>query len=490
MLHLHWGFAPNPTRISSAKAVRTRASFVSRGPTAKMIRRLTSRISSDEGLSWRAMRSAMWILTGFGGSQALRLVVNLALARLLFPSAFGTMALIMVLIQGLNNFSDVGTRPAVMRSPRGDDEDFLNTAWTIEIMRGVVLWLVCCAIAVPYARFYDAPELAAYLVVAGFGTVVHGFSPMRVLTAERHLSLRQVTKADLLSQLITSVMLVILAWMTRSVWALVVMLALGGIVRNIVMLWMIPGHRDKLQWDRSAVQEMTSFGKWIFPSTIMGFLIAQGDKAILGRYMTLTQLGLYNIGFFLASFPLQLGGAIVSRIMIPLYRESPPSAGSHEFGRVRRIRFALTGAILAVTMIAAILGPWVVELLYDDRYRQSGIIVTLIASVVVPQIIMLGNDLPALAAGDSRGFFYVTAVRSVLFISCFLFGSHVAGLFGALVGQAVGSILSYPAVSWLARRHHAWDPLHDGIYAVIAAIGLSLILLPRLDQIRALAQFG
>ncbi|WP_299904137.1 oligosaccharide flippase family protein [uncultured Paracoccus sp.] len=455
-----------------------------------MIRRLTSRLYHDEGLSWRALRSGMWILAGFGGGQALRLVVNLALARLLFPSAFGTMALIMVLIQGLNNFSDVGTRPSVLRSPRGDDPDFLNTAWTIEIMRGVALWLACCAMAVPFARFYDAPELAPYLFVAGFGTVIHGLTPMRVLTAERHMSLRQVTKADLLSQVITSVMLVILAWITGSVWAMVVMLAIGGIVRILIILWMIPGHRDRLHWDRAAVHELTSFGKWIFPSTIMGFLIGQGDKAILGRYLSLTQLGLYNIGFFLASFPLMLGGAIVSRIMIPLYRESPPSAGRDEFDRVRRIRFALTGGIVFATLLVAFLGPWIVDLLYDDRYRESGIMITLIASVVVPQIILLGNDLPALAAGDSRGFFYLTAARAVLFLSCFWFGSHVAGLYGALIGQAVGNILSYPAVALLARRHKAWDPLHDGVFALIAAIGLSLILLPRLDQIRALTQVG
>ncbi|AUH63824.1 oligosaccharide flippase family protein [Paracoccus zhejiangensis] len=455
-----------------------------------MIRRLTSRLYHDEGLSWRALRSGMWTLAGFGGGQALRLVVNLALARLLFPSAFGTMALIMVLIQGLNNFSDVGTRPAVLRSPRGDDPDFLNTAWTIEIMRGVALWLVCCALAVPYARFYDAPEIAAYLVVAGFGSVIHGLQPMRILTAERHMSLRQVTKADLLSQVITSVMLVILAWVTASIWALVVMLVVGGIVRILIMLWMIPGHRDRLQWDREAVHELTSFGKWIFPSTILGFLINQGDKAIFGRYLTLTQLGLYNIGFFLASFPQMLGSAIVARIMIPLYRESPPGAGPNEFGRIRRIRFALTGGILSATLLVAFLGPWLVELLYDQRYQQSGIMVTLIASVVVPQVILLGNDLPALAAGDSRGFFYLIAVRAVLFLSCFWIGSHFGGLLGALLGQAVGTILSYPALALLARRHHAWDPLHDGVFALIAVTVLSLILFPRLDEIRALAQVG
>ena len=81
-------------------------------------------------------------------------------------------------------------------------------------------------------------------------------------------------------------------------------------------------------------------------------------------------------------------------------------------------------------------------------------------------------------------------VKTVLFLSCFWYGSHVAGLFGALVGQAVGNILSYPAVAWLAARHKAWDPLHDSIYAAIAAVTLFLIIAPRLDAIRALSLVG
>ncbi|WP_255471235.1 oligosaccharide flippase family protein [Paracoccus sp. M683] len=441
-------------------------------------------------MSWRALRGAIWTLLGFGGNQAIRLVVNLILARLLFPSAFGTMALLMVVIQGLNNFSDVGTRPGVIRSPRGDEPEFLNTAWTIEIIRGVVLWLTCCALAVPFARFYDTPELATYLMVAGFSAVIAGFTPMRVLTAERHLSLRSLTKADLLTQLVTSSVLILLAWMTGSVWAMVITLGFGGIIRIAIILWLIPGDRDRLFWDRAAVRELTSFGKWIFPSTIMGFLISQGDKAILGRYLTLAQLGLYNIGYFLASFPLMLGGSVMGRIMMPLCRESPPSSGREAFIRLRRIRFVLTGSIMVATLLVALLSPAIVGFLYDERYQQSATMLTLIACVAVPQIVVLGYDAVALAAGDSRGFFILIAVRAVLFLGCFWVGSHMAGLYGALLGQFIGTVLNYPTVVWLARKHHAWDPLHDATYALIGLIGLIMIALPRLDAIRQLALIG
>ena len=95
-------------------------------------------------LTARALRSALFTLGGFGSAQLIRLASNLILTRLLFPEAFGMMALTMVFLQGLQMFSDVGVAPAIQQSKRGDDADFLDTAWTIQVVRGLCLWLAAC----------------------------------------------------------------------------------------------------------------------------------------------------------------------------------------------------------------------------------------------------------------------------------------------------------------------------------------------------------
>ena len=64
------------------------------------------------------------------------------------------------------------------------------------------------------------------------------------------------------------------------------------------------GSPQPLPWERGAAHELVHFGKWIFLSTVCGFLVAQGDKLILGKYLSLDALGIYNIGYFLASFPI------------------------------------------------------------------------------------------------------------------------------------------------------------------------------------------
>lgn len=435
-----------------------------------------ARLLQGDGLGRRALRGSLWTIVGFGGSQGLRLASNLILTRLLFPEVFGLMALIMVVIQGLNNFSDVGVGPAIMQSRRGDDPDFLNTAFTMQAVRGLVLWLACIVLAVPIAHFYDTPELAWYLPVAGFISVINGLLTTRMEQANRHLQLGLLTRIELTSSVISIVLTVLLAAVMRSAWALVIGMVVGTAIHWLLAETMLPGNRNRFRWDRSAVAELMSFGKWIFPSTIVGFGIAQGDRAILGKYLTLDELGIYNIAFFLASFPLLLAISVIWKLMIPVYREHHQDASATLTHRLRRIHWGLTGGFLAVLVVMAALGPWIVSLLYDPRYESAGMMLPMIACATIPQIVMLSYDQAALANGDSKRFLVVTTIRATLFLSFYWFGVHFAGLPGALAGQALAAMLAYPAIVWIARRYRVWDPVHDLTFFTAGAVAALLIL--------------
>lgn len=426
--------------------------------------------SFSGGRLWaRAARSTTWIALGYAGGQALRLGSNLVLTRLLFPEAFGLMTLVTVLLVGLAMFSDVGLGPSISRSPRGDEPDFLNTGWTLQVVRGVGLWIATCVLAWPAAAFYGEPLLAHILPVAGLTLLVQGFYPTRMLTAHRHLSVGRLTLLELGGQAAGIATMIVLAALMQSVWALVIG-GIAGAAATLVLTWRhLPGARNRLRWDRTVVRDLVGFGKWIFLSTVMGFFLSQGDKAVLGKFLPLDALGIYNIGFFMASFPTLLGLAVVSRVMIPLYRERPPAASPANFARLRRFRSTLTGGLLALLIVLAFAGVPLIELLYDPRYHAAGAIMVMIACAQMPVVIGMTYDQVALAAGDSRRYFALTSVRTALQLTCLIAGVAGWGLAGALVGQAAAAILAHPFVALLARRHAAWDPLHDAGFAVIAA---------------------
>ncbi|MDE4131496.1 oligosaccharide flippase family protein [Phaeobacter sp. QD34_3] len=446
---------------------------------------------SGQGLLARVLRSASWLMIGYGGSQALRLAANLILARLLFPEAFGLMALVTVVTVGLSLFSDVGIGPAIAQNARGDDPDFLNTAWTIQVIRGFGLWAATLLLAWPVAWLYEAPDLMLYLPIAGSALAIAGFNPTRIETAHRHLLVGRLTALDLAAQAIGVGFMVLLAWASGSIIALV----LGGVIQAGAKLLLthygLPGERNRFRWERKAAQELIRFGKWIFLSTAFWFLTSQGDRAILGRFVPLDVLGIYNIGYFLASFPMLLGHAVNQRLMIPVYRDKPADGPPENRRKHRLLRAGLSAVILSMLLLMAWVGPWLTDLLYDDRYRQAGEMIVLISLALAPAVITMTYDQAALAAGDSRAFFVFTASRAVLQTVLFLLGTLWFGLPGGIAALGLAMIAAYPVLIWLARRHGAWDPLHDLISALIVSViggGALWWHLPQVEElIRALS---
>ncbi len=426
------------------------------------------------GLFARAMRGSALTAGSYVITQGLRLGSNLILARLLFPEAFGIMALVSVVLVGMVMFSDVGVSAAIAQHPRGDDQDFLNTAYTIHVFRGAMLWLATAALAWPLAAFYHAPELTSLLPVAGLTLFIAGFNPTRIDTATRHLLLGRVTLLDLAAQIIGIVAMVALALIFRSVWALVIGAIIGSAAKLILTDLGLPGPRNRFHWEKAAGHDLVHFGKWIFLSTACGFLLSQGDKAIFGHYLSLDALGIYNIGFFLASFPLMLARAVNSRIMIPLYRNHPPAGNARDFTRMRRLRFLLSGGVVVMLGGLALIGPALVGLLYDARYGAAGAIVVAVALVQMPETIAITYDQSALAAGNSRGYFWLQALKATVQTLAFLLGIKLGGLAGALLAQGLAMVAVHPAVILLARRHRAWDPLVD---VTLYALALALVAL-------------
>ena len=448
---------------------------------------MVGRILRGNGLFARALRGSAWAGSGHIVSQVIRLASNLILTRLLYPEAFGLMSLVTVLMIGVTMLSDVGIGVSVSQNKRGDEPEFLDTAWTIQVLRGGLLWVLLCAVAWPLSLVYSEPTLVYFLPVAGISVLIAGFNPIRLETAGRHLLLGRVTVLDLASQVIGILLTILLAWLTGSVWALVLGQVAGAAVKLVLAYVMIPGEPSRFYLEPAAAQEIVRFGKWIIPSTAFGFMLGQGDRVILGVYLTLEMLGVYNIGQFLAAAPLLLFGAITGRVFIPVYREFADSGGAASARKLRLLRFALTGAIMTMVVVIAFIGAPLVWFLYDERYADAAVIVILVAVCSLPQVIGMTYDRSALAAGDSRSFFLVIAFRGILQVGAFIIGAEMAGIVGALVAQGVASIIGHFSLIWLARKHHVWDLQHDLLFALLAAIFGALAIYSNWDLVHSFA---
>ncbi len=104
-------------------------------------------MTGKRSLRQRIIHAGLWTIGGHASSQILRLISNLLTTRLLVPEAFGIMALANTFVLGLALFSDVGLGQSVVRSKRSEDPAFTNTVWTLQALRGCLIWSLCLGLA-------------------------------------------------------------------------------------------------------------------------------------------------------------------------------------------------------------------------------------------------------------------------------------------------------------------------------------------------------
>jgi O-antigen/teichoic acid export membrane protein len=404
---------------------------------------------SDRVLGATVRRGTMWSLAGYGGSQLLRFAGNLVLTRMLVPEAFGLMALLNALLQGLQLFSDIGIGPGIIQNRRGDEPAFLDTAWTVQVVRGFFLWMAACALALPFASFYGDPALSRLVPLVGLTALIAGFNSTRIFCLYRRVDLARISMLELGSQAAgIAGMIAFAALIERSIWALVAGSVAGTLAKMILSHTMLPGHANRFRWDASALGPMLRFGRWIFCSTILTFLVGQSDRLIFGKMVPIAMLGVYSVASMIALVPAVALSRMASSVFFPVYSRVHNEGGdlSATFGRARYAALVLGG-----WMISGLIGGGAaaVRLLYDERYVEAGWIVQVLAAGSLFAILESTYGAVLLARGETRWVAAANAGKLVGMVVLLPIGYAFGGFAGAVVGLAASDIVKY-AVSALA----------------------------------------
>jgi O-antigen/teichoic acid export membrane protein len=398
----------------------------------------------------------MWSTGGYVLSQAVRFGSNLVMTRLLVPEMFGVMAIAWLVINGLALFSDVGLQQSVVQSRRGDDPRFLNTVWAIQIRRGFLIalcaWVVSLLVGlanhwgvVPAKSVYAERDLPFVIAAVAFCAIVSGFDSTKLLEASRRLSLGRVAGIELVAQVAGLASMLIWTIFERSIWALVV----GGVCSALVKMalshaW-LPGAKNRWQWDSTAFNEVIHFGKWIFVSSVLGYLVNSGDRLLLGGLIDAGTLGVYVIAYFVYRSGEQMLTKVIGDVSFPALSEvarERPAELKRSYYQFHRVVAALTYFGAGVLMTS---GRSLIDLLYDQRYAQAGPILQVfgVALFTVPYHISFQCFM---ALGVPRLLPNIAGVRLIALCALTLAGFHLGGFNGAVIG-IVASYFSWIPLS-------------------------------------------
>lgn len=439
--------------------------------------RLLGAVRLREGsLTALAMRGAFWTVTGFGLQYALKLISTLFLTRLLNPDAFGLMSLAAVVLTGLNLLSDIGTTPSVIRSQRGDEPEFLRTAWTLQAGRGVIIAACACLLAWPAAQLYDEPLLFPMIVALSITTLLQGLSSIALPLAQRNMALRQITLLDISVQAITTVATILLAWLLQSVWALVLGALCGSTLRLMLSHLVLPPFPHAFRLERDAVSEILTFGRWILLATLLTFLGGKGIDAIRGTLVPVDMLGMLVLAGTISWALGDLVGKLLGNIAFPalsrILRERPQDAARN----LRKIQFVLVMGALPGFLLLSFVANDLIGLMYDDRYAMAGSFLMVLALGSAAGTLSMPYQNTMLALGESRVHAIVMGSAAALKIAGTVIGFHLGGMIWMLAALGFAEIVVMLIAARFAHRRGLANLRLDAAALAILAVAYALAL--------------
>jgi O-antigen/teichoic acid export membrane protein len=407
-------------------------------------------------------KGTIWTIAQFGFGQALRFVTNVALTRLLAPELFGIITIVNTLKTGVELVSDVGIGQSIIINKNGEHPDFYGTAWTLNIIRGCLLWLIAFAGARVAADFYNTPILTYVIPIASLVLILSGFtSPSQFLVQ------------------------VLLAYFFPSIWALVFGMILGSASSMIGSYFLLSGIEYRFRISKDYARQILHFGKWIFISSIIYFFSMSFDRLYLGGVIPLALLGVYGIARSISDIFTLLAARLCNIMLFPYVASNSTMDRSSLRNHLAALRLKLL--LIAATGFSASAASLdlLIQAIFDSRYHAASWMVPILiigawVSVLcsLNESILFGIGVPRYSAiGNSLKFVFLVLLLPLAF--------KYYGAVGSILVIAASDVFRYIPVSYGQIRERI-SFRRDDLFLTVLMIGLLVFL----ETVRWLLGFG
>lgn len=441
------------------------------------------------GRSWsqRVARAGFWAFALHIAEQLLTLGRVFVVALLLAPRDFGLYGMATLTFLALDAFTRTGFEQALIQRP-GEITPYLEAAWTVRFVRGVLLALLVCGTAPQVSAFFHEPEALGLIRAIGLSFLFQGIANIGVVTFQKHLEFHKEFAYRLSGVLTDLVVTVTAALLLRNAWALMLGYVAADFTRMLVSYCIHP-FRPRFRLDPAKLRELFGYGIWVLLFGITTFVGQSGAGLVIGKITGATALGYYHMAGRITDLVVRHLGITIHRVAFPAYAELQDSAE-----RLRGAYRRIAGFSAALSMPAAVgilcMAHDFTRIFLGAKWMPMvpALLILSVASLVVS---VLWTGRPAfMGRGRPQTAFYMQVAMAVtLFLLIYplasrwgIVGAAAAMLLSSLSGLAVWYINIRPQMG-VTRKDLALlfgPPLMASAIMAGALFGLRTLTLPLL----------
>jgi PST family polysaccharide transporter len=374
----------------------------------------------------RVAKGAAWMVSLRLTVRLIGLLNTVILARLLVPEDFGLVALATMFMGALEVFSHFGFDVVLIRD-QDSDTRLYNTAWTLSIIRGIVLAILLLVLAAPAGAFLEDARLEGIIYFLAFATFADGIQNIGVVDFRKKLMFHKEF-VYMVSEKIGMVAITIpLALLWRDYWALVAGIIAGRWIR-VTLSYVLHAYRPRpslAHW-----REIIGFSKWLLMNNMFQFIYSRADTFVIGKLLGATSVGLYSVAYELSNLATSELVAPIRRAIYPGYAQLV--AHPDQFKKSFLDSFALIVAL--ATPIAAGIGLTaepMVWILLGEKWLDAIPLMRILAFYGLI-VVCTANAWPALIAlGRPQVVAWISLGSAVVLVPLLIYAVSAAGTVGA-----------------------------------------------------------
>jgi len=291
----------------------------------------------NESIAPRVIKGGFWIFLLRFTERILSIVKLIILARILAPHDFGLMGIALLTVSILDTFSEPGFRAALVQK-KENIRPYLDSAWTFLIIRGFILFIILYFSA-PYAAiFFKSPQATHIIQVSGFSRIIGVFANIGCIYLQKEWEFNKIFIYRISTSMAEFIVAISCALVLRNVWALVFGLLAAKLV-GLILSYIIHPYRPHLDFNLRKAKELFGFGKWILGSSVLIFLITQGDDIFVGKFLGAAALGLYQMAYRISNMPATEITHVISQVTFPAYSKMQDNIPRLREAYLRVLRF-------------------------------------------------------------------------------------------------------------------------------------------------------
>lgn len=426
----------------------------------------------------------IWKLAERSGSQAISFIVAIILARLLMPSDYGTVALVMVFLTILQVFADSGFGVALIQKKNADDLDF-SSVFYVNIAVGTLLYVIMWLAAPTIASFYGLPDLVPLVRVMSLVLLINSLRNVQQAYVSKHMIFKRFFYATLGGSVVSAVVGISMAYLGFGVWALAAQQLTNSAIGTAI-LWFTVNWRPKLICSLDRLKDLFSFGWKMLSSALLDTGYQQLWQLIIGKLYSTSDLAFFNQG---QKFP----NLIVTNINASIDSILLPTMASEQDHRERvrdMTRRAIKTSIFIMapmTMVLAFSSTNVVTLVLTEKWLPCVPFLCIFCINYMFWPVHTANLNAINALGRSDIFLKLEIIKKAVGLSV-LFFTMQYGVMAMAYGMLLTGVLSQIINSWPNRKLLGYGYLHQlrdllpsialAVIAGAAAYGVGMMQLP------------